>query len=523
MKNISVLDCTLRDGGYCNGWGFGKKNTQKIISKLVEAGIDIIECGFLKKTADDETTLFSSIESAEKQIENAGGSRFALMVNYGDIEICDIPEYDGGAIDIIRVAFHKKDLIEALKLCEDIKNKGYKVFVQAMVSLSYTKEEFLQLVEKVNAIKPYAFYIVDSFGVMKTNDLIKLFDIVDKALSGDIVIGFHSHNNMQLSYSNAQIFCALTTTRRLIVDSSVMGMGRGAGNLNTELFTEYLNNNHDGNYDLKPLLQTIDKVISGFYQQNAWGYSLPNYLSAKHNLHPNYARFLDDKKTLSVEDIDEIFSQFDDDKKYNFDKEYIKKLYFEYMTSTTSDTELNQILKKGISGKTFVLIAPGKTAESEKEKIIAMAEKGASVMSVHHNYPYCKVDYVFLSNMRKARDFVQFKSATKITTTNIRSEIGNFDVDYASLLNDVEGVKDNAGLMAIKLLIMAGAKKIYLAGFDGYSYDISENYTKGNESVIYKKQQIDSLNSGMNIVLNSFKNEADIEFLTTPKHLRIEG
>ena len=46
MGRIQVLDCTLRDGGYCNQWKFGYENAKKIISSLVNAGVEIIECGF---------------------------------------------------------------------------------------------------------------------------------------------------------------------------------------------------------------------------------------------------------------------------------------------------------------------------------------------------------------------------------------------------------------------------------------------------------------------------------------------
>ena len=97
---------------------------------------------------------------------------------------------------------------------------------------------------------------------------------------------------MQLAYSNAQSLVDLHSDRELIIDASVYGMGRGAGNLNTELFVQYLNDNADGNYDIKPLLSIIDEILNEFYQRNYWGYSLPNYLSASHNAHPNYAGFM---------------------------------------------------------------------------------------------------------------------------------------------------------------------------------------------------------------------------------------
>ena len=130
------------------------------------------------------------------------------------------------------------DMLGGLEACRTVKEKGYKVFVQAMVSVAYTDEEFLELISKVNELEPYAFYIVDSFGMMKRKDLTRLFYIVEHNLKQSIWIGFHSHNNMQLAYSNAQSLVDMQTKRNIIIDSSVYGMGRGACNLNTELFVQ---------------------------------------------------------------------------------------------------------------------------------------------------------------------------------------------------------------------------------------------------------------------------------------------
>lgn len=522
MKNISVLDCTLRDGGYCNLWQFGKENIEYIISSLIEANIDIVECGFLTKkgTYNSDFSLFDSILGAERFIKQRKNTSFALMVNYGEIDIDEIPQYSGGFIDTIRVAFHKKDVSGALPFCEALCKKGYKIFIQAMLSLNYSEEEFISLIDEVNKFTPYAFYIVDSFGVMKTDSLVLLMNIVEKRLNESTIIGFHSHNNMQLSYSNAQMFCSLAERRKIIIDSSIMGMGRGAGNLNTELFIEYLNDKYGTSYILKPLLQTIDGVINTFYQKNPWGYTLPNYLSAKHNLHPNYARFLDDKKTLSVKDVDEIFASFIDEKKANYDEEYISKLYLEYMSSNTRPDNID-VLKKSLFGKEVVLIAPGKSAEVEKHKIIEIADKDVKIITVNHNFDNCNVDYVFISNKRKAKNFVKKENSIVITTSNVYLDSSDIIVDYTQLLNTREHVKDNAGLMAIKMLVDCGAKKIYLAGFDGYSRDFTENYSRGNDSVIYKNSIIDNLNSGMNEMLAKYSKMIDIEFLTSTRYLSI--
>lgn len=178
MEDIRVLDCTLRDGGYCNQWKFGFKNIKKMIGKLIDSNVEIVECGFLtnKVVYDKEVTKFTTMQEVAKVVpENREGKLFVCMINYGEYNLEDIPDYDGSGLDGLRIAFHKKDLFSALKLCSGIKEKGYKVFVQAMVSLNYTDEEFLNLIQLSNVFSPYAFYIVDSFGVMKRKDLIRFF------------------------------------------------------------------------------------------------------------------------------------------------------------------------------------------------------------------------------------------------------------------------------------------------------------------------------------------------------------
>ena len=173
------------------------------------------------------------------------------MINYGEFSLEKIPVYQGKGIQGIRVAFHKKDADKATEYCRKLKEKGYMVFVQPMISLSYSDTEFIQLIQRVNEIKPYAFYIVDSFGMMKRKNLLRLFYMVEHNLSEDIWVGFHSHNNLQLAYSNAQSLIEAQTTRNIIIDTSVYGMGRGAGNLNTELFADYLNEYTEKKYIIK--------------------------------------------------------------------------------------------------------------------------------------------------------------------------------------------------------------------------------------------------------------------------------
>ena len=202
MGKIRLLDCTLRDGGYCNQWAFGRKNIRKIIMGLEESGVEIIECGFLNEKIQysQDCSRFNSLKQAEGFItQNKKSTQYVCMVNYGDIDAAKLPEYENGMIDGIRVAFHKENIDEAMELCRIIKEKGYKIYIQPMVVLDYTDEEFLRLVHKANEIKPYAFYIVDSFGVMKKKELMRIYYMTEHNLNEDICIGFHSHNNIPVS------------------------------------------------------------------------------------------------------------------------------------------------------------------------------------------------------------------------------------------------------------------------------------------------------------------------------------
>lgn len=345
--------------------------------------------------------------------------------------------------------------------------------------------------------------------------------MVEHNLKSTIKIGFHSHNNMQLAYSNAQSLVHIQTDRDLIIDSSVYGMGRGAGNLNTELFVEYLNENADGQYVLKPLLTIIYEILNDFYQRNHWGYSLPNYLSASHNAHPNYAGYLDDKKTLTVEDMNEIFDMMDEEKRLSYDKDYIEEVYLRYMATGQVQEAHKAELKEKLTDKKVLLIAPGKSSVDEAERIAKfVGENDVVSISVNFDYTNVETDFIFLSNLRRFRELSADKRSKCIVTSNIPADNIYFQTKYKDLLTDIEAVKDNAGLMAIKFLMTYGVKEIYLAGFDGYAHDVKENYGDSQMAFITRNAVLDAMNEGMTAVLKQYANDVDIHFLIAEKHVR---
>ncbi len=233
-------------------------------------------------------------------------------------------------IDGVRILFKKENTDSAIKKAMFLKDKGYKIFLQPATVTDYSIDKFKYLIELTNEVNPYAFYIVDTLGRLQKDELLKLFNIADKNLAPDIAIGFHSHNNLQLAFSNALVLLDVDTEREIIIDSSVLGMGRGAGNLCTELLMQELNTRYGEKYDLEPIFKIYDEHLKDIYEKTSWGYSMPLFISAKHKCHPNYAIHLD-KLGLSSSEIDKILSNIPAEKKSVFDQNYMQKLYDEYI------------------------------------------------------------------------------------------------------------------------------------------------------------------------------------------------
>ena len=173
MSKIKLLDCTLRDGGYINEWNFGKYTIKDIIAKLVAAGVDYVEVGFLRNCIyDPEKSLFNNCgELSQILPEERGKTKFTAMALHNKYDIDKLEPYDGKTIDAIRVTFHDYDIDEGLEYIKKVIDKGYKVFINPINIMGYSDAMILELLQKVNKIHPYAFSIVDTFGSMMKEDL----------------------------------------------------------------------------------------------------------------------------------------------------------------------------------------------------------------------------------------------------------------------------------------------------------------------------------------------------------------
>ncbi len=482
-KQVFLLDCTLRDGGYINDWEFGNDAICSIIKKLSISKVEYIECGYLseKRGKDQGSTQFKSFDSISRIIPkgSARDQKFAVMINYGEFDIDNIPKATSGS-PIIRVCFHKKEKEAALHFSKDLLEKGYEVFLQPMASSNYSSAEFAALIGEVNQIHPTCFYIVDSFGTIEIDQFEEILISTDFLLDSEIMLGYHSHNNLQQAYGNAKHMVNAHLHHDIVIDASVYGMGRGAGNLNMELFASYLNQVLSKSYRIDAFLEIVDEYLKPIFADHFWGYSLPFYLSARCNCHPNYASYYSDKGTMSSKSMLQLLSMLPDDVKNSFSPQLAEKYYLEYQKHNIDDRGAVEQLRNAFGKRHILLLAPGKSLTEKSEEIHTYIRDHnpciIAINSVIAGYPF---EYLFCSNKKRATRLPSEYDGNLVLTSNIMewpSKAKTIFLNYSSYLIGNGLITDNPVLMFIKMLITIGIGDVYLAGFDGYSSLTADNY-----------------------------------------------
>ncbi len=338
MGNIQLLDCTLRDGGYINDWEFGHENLTAIFQRLVDARVDMIEIGFLdeQRPFDWNRSIMpdtACVKNIYGDLEKKG-TKVVGMIDYGTCSLGNIQPASESFLDGIRVIFKKHLRREAVAFCQKLKDLGYLVFVQMVSATSYTEEETMDLALLANDMMPYALTIVDTYGLMHPDCLLHYFDILDQELNPKIKVGYHGHNNFQMAYANCMEYLkqGISRQRDLIVDASLYGMGKAAGNLPIELAVMHLNTAYGENYGISPILEAIEEIIFSFYNEPSWGYNLYYYMAAYHGCHPGYVFYLAEKQGLSATLIHKILEKVEAPKKLTFQEAYMEKLYMDSST-----------------------------------------------------------------------------------------------------------------------------------------------------------------------------------------------
>lgn len=522
MNTIKVLDVTLRDGGCVNNFNFGQVYMEKILKAQEESGVDMIEMGYLdnKNGSLQGRTQYVNEQAVSSILkQKKPGVTYVAMMDYGKFDVEQMQPRTTKSIDGVRIAFHKKNMHDIIPVAKCLMQKGYEVYIQPMITLRYTDGELLELIKLVNTELSHAsgFYIVDSFGEMRPNDMNRVLNLVDHNLIPSMLMGFHSHNNLQMSYSNACAMLQFPTNRDVMLDASIMGMGKGAGNLNTELLLEHLNLFYGKNYQISPLLEVIDKVINQLHNEFYWGYAPEYYLSSANHCTPSYASHFYNKHMLPIDQVAELLSMIAEDKKISFDKNYAEELWRDYNESkSVDDTSLVQELKTTFSGKELLLIGPGKSIASHRQEIERLCAVN-NVVSIGLNLTESiPIDYLMTTRADVFENALA-KGQPIITTSNVsKGTRGNVKVlNYKNWIEVDERTHDSSLVITLNLLKACNVKKVYLAGLDGFSVNINDNYSDPNlRHPVSEEQAIRRNKYYTNFIARAKQLGMDVEFVT---------
>ncbi len=531
MKDIKLLDCTLRDGGFINDWRFGSGDMVNLFERSVSAGIDYIETGFIdeREAFDPDRSIVPDLDSIDRIFGSLdhGHSKIFAMIDYGTCGIDRIKDSKDSILDGIRVMIKKKTRHEAIAFCKALKEKGYLVGAQPVSVTGYDDEELKALTDEMNELGPFAMYIVDTYGLLDRSHLLHIFRLIDERLHKDIKIGYHAHNNFQLAFSNSVALMEEAGDRGIIIDGSAYGMGKSAGNCPLELLTAYMNENNESSYHTSQILEMIDTCVLKIYEKSPWGYQMQYFLCADNDCHPKYAQYLLRKKTLSVKQVNEILSRIEPEEKLAFNQSYIEKLYVDYQRKNINDDDaIKELRERFAETKEILLLGPGPSVSANKAEIKRYIEEESPIKIAINFFPSeFGIDFLFLSNSKR---YLQLSSTLGrqgqrtpvIATSNVTSAEEDFDykVDYASLIDEGFEIPDNSLPMLLRLLKKTGVSKVALAGFDGYVQEAGRNYANPGMEYEFAADYAVRLNAYTGNEIKRLSGDMEIKFITPSRY-----
>ena len=532
-NSAKILDCTLRDGAYIVDKYFGAPTIHGIVNGLVNAKIDYIEIGFLQNDGfGDGKTVYLNSKDAEEYVPYCkGNSLFTVLADYSRYSFDNLDQYTGKSFDAVRVCFFKHERYLAQEAFKAVKEKGYKLFIQPVDVLGYTDEELIELINLVNPLEPYCFSLVDTFGSMYMEDLHRQFLLVNHNLISTCGIGFHSHNNLQMSNALSQEFIKLSSNRVLsVIDTSISGMGRGAGNTPTELVAQFMVSRLNCSYDIDSILDIIDSYMDNIKTRCSWGYNTPYFIAGSYSAHVNNIAYLTKRSTIHSKDIRYILNKIGSQNRKRYDYDLLEKTYMQYLESDINDTDALKTLANALAYKCVVLIAPGISSSDYAKEINAYIEKTSAIaISVNFLPKNININYIYFSN---ARRYDYWKNSSGIQTTpliltsNIEADdSNNIIVSFNRLVKCGWENMDNSMIMLLRLMDILPVASIAIAGFDGFGYNSARNYAMPCLELSNVYEAPDKINDDISNMLEDYilcrNNKCPISFITESRFSNI--
>lgn len=290
-KEIKALDCTIRDGGLMNSSHFDDKTVRAVYDSCADAGIDYMEIGYKNSTRIYSPDKFGAWRFCKEDDINriiGDNKRDIKITVMADAEKCDyktdiLPKSES-PIDVIRVASYIHQIPLAIDMVKDATEKGYETTINLMAVSTVRESELDEGLELLGDSPVNAIYLVDSFGSLYGEQIRYLMaKYMRVANEFDKEIGIHAHNNLQLAFANS---IEAIVAGANMVDGTLAGLGRGAGNCPLEMLVGFL---HNPKYSMRPLLKCVEETIEPMRAKLGWGFDYPYMVTGFLNSHPRDA------------------------------------------------------------------------------------------------------------------------------------------------------------------------------------------------------------------------------------------
>lgn len=311
---MKFLDCTLRDGGYYNAWDFSPELISDYLSAMQPAGVDVVELGFrfLKNSGFKGACAFTT-DSFLKSLKIPTGLTVGVMINGADLctdigmqaaveKLFPLPASDT-PVDLVRIACHYHELQQAFAAADWLTGSGYRVGINLMQIADRGEEEIRDLSKRATESSIEVLYFADSMGSMTPDDTSRIIGLLREHWQGDL--GIHTHDNIGLALANTLQGQAKGVSW---LDATVTGMGRGPGNARTEELAIEVAALRNATSNLVPLMTLIRKHFASMKEKYGWGTNPYYYLAGKYAIHPTYIQEMLGDARYDEEDILAVIS-----------------------------------------------------------------------------------------------------------------------------------------------------------------------------------------------------------------------
>lgn len=501
-NKVKILDCTLRDGGYFTNWDFEIPFVKDVISSLNYSKVDIIEIGYKspkKKNLHKFEGRFKYCNNSLLDFipKNIGSAEYSCMIDASDyikdrmpdLELLDttISDKNTSPVTWIRVASYNNTISESIEILSKLKEKGFTTTLNLMGTSLLTEVEIVTTAKKMEASPDLdCFYISDSFGTLSPSDIPKIIQQVRNEYSGKL--GIHTHDNNGLAFANT--ICAIDSGIDY-VDSTIMGMGRGAGNLRTEQQLLYmvfkLGQSQKNPYEL---LDVIERWFIPMHQKYRWGWDFTYMLSAMQDIHPSYCMNLRSANQYTIEQIKSILNEIPLENRHKFTEvaltAAIRSVIEKPGASDVSQKELPLFIPH--DKKTVLVIATGPSSHRYYHELALFIQKNqpmviecnpsdSKFLDLAHNYLAVILNEVRMNKALANTKLSSLKIVTGLATVSdefsSRHEISSVpclvtDHEIKIQKTGISIPSYDVGMYAIAISYLHNPDVIFLTGFDGY-------------------------------------------------------